>query len=103
MTMNSCPYIYFQDSRCVLSRFFDFKKSADAVRCHSPQNVSKKKKKKEPSLYFCIWTKKMPLNNVVMFIFLYLLPKNFDGKFWPQIAVFWILWVTDLQTLHKNP
>ena len=45
------------------------------------QYLGVKKKKNGPSLDFCIWTKKVPLNNVVMFIFLYLLPKKFDTKF----------------------
>ena len=45
------------------------------------QFLGVKKKKNEPSLDFCIRTKKVPLSNVVMFIFLYLLPKKFDAKF----------------------
>ena len=45
------------------------------------QYLGVKKKKDGPSLHFCIQTKNMPLSNVVMFIFLYLLPKKFDAKF----------------------
>ena len=45
-------------------------------------------KKKIPSLDFCIWTKKRPLNNLVMFIFLYSRPIKYDAKFLAQNCYF---------------
>ena len=52
------------------------------------QFLGVEKKKYGPSLDFCIRTKKMPLNNVVMFIFLYSRPIKYDAKFLAQNCYF---------------